>query len=558
MSQSKNRMPYGILCNSFELQRWQMAIIDHLSQNDIKPVLLIMPSLQPELRPSFVDKLRNYPYKNLIFRVYYRFVLKPKAKQTLLMDASLRTIPSISCKVEKKGIGEYFRQDDIDKIKSSGATFLIRFGFGILKGDILDCTKFGVWSFHHDDPEVVRGVPSNFWELAEGLTVNGAILQRLTTKIDAGIVLRQGWFGTISHSWEANIDQAYWGTALWPLAVCNQLIHGKAFPDKAEVLIKPSPMRFAPTNHAMVKMLAKMWANKLVFHLKELFITEKWQIGLMNKPYRDVLMKNETLQAECILKGRSKSHYLADPHLFTHKHSTYVLYEDYDYKDRHGRIYIQEFDTGLLPKAAPRRAIERPYHLAFPFVMEHEGNTYCLPENSLGNSLDIYQFNPDSKQFTFKQTLIPDVAAIDPVLFKHQSKWWLFCSDKKSTNTLLNIWFADDLFGPWQPHLLNPVKTDIRSARPAGPICKVDGRLIRPAQDCARYSGHRIAVMEIETLTPIEFSEKLIHYLEFTTPSTVKGIHTLSGNDHYTAFDQKYHVFIWESFWQQMKRKLHL
>ena len=322
------KMVYGILCDSYELQQWQVAIIRTLHQNQIEPIIVLMPRDTEENHPSLIQKVFRYPYKNLLFRAYYRFLLKPSAKRT--------------------------------------------------------------------------------------------------------------------------------------------------------------------------------------------------------------------------------------QSLFSYKTANFVAYEDYDYHDRHGRIFLQELDEALHPKHQAFKAIERPYHLAFPYVFEHDGKAYCVPENALGNSLDLYQFDAGTKSFAFKHTLIKDVAVVDPVVFQFDTKWWLLGTDKSSTNTLLNIWFADDLMGSWQPHMLNPVKTDIRSARPAGPVCMVDGRLIRPAQDCAKYSGHRISVMELDSLTPTQFSEKLLHTLELPSSGLIKGIHTVSGNESFTAFDQKSHVFVWANFWHQFKRKLHL
>jgi hypothetical protein len=48
---------------------------------------------------------------------------------------------------------------------------------------------------------------------------------------------------------------------------------------------------------------------------------------------------------------------------------------------------------------------------------------------------------------------------------------------------------ADTITGPWIPHARWPVKIDIRGARPAGMMFNLDGRLFRPAQDCAETYG---------------------------------------------------------------------
>src|SRR5207253_8229013 len=46
----------------------------------------------------------------------------------------------------------------------------------------------------------------------------------------------------------------------------------------------------------------------------------------------------------------------------------------------------------------------------------------------------------------------------------------------------LHLFHAERLTGDWQPHPRNPVKSDARSARPAGSLFVRDGALYRPAQ----------------------------------------------------------------------------
>jgi hypothetical protein len=66
------------------------------------------------------------------------------------------------------------------------------------------------------------------------------------------------------------------------------------------------------------------------------------------------------------------------------------------------------------------------------------------------------------------------------------------------------------LDGVWRPHVLNPLKCDIRSARPAGRPFRLDGRLYRPAQDCSRVYGGGLAINEILDLSPSSFRERTV------------------------------------------------
>jgi len=43
---------------------------------------------------------------------------------------------------------------------------------------------FGVWSWHHGDEDKYRGGPPAFWEIVNADPVTGALLQRLTERLD--------------------------------------------------------------------------------------------------------------------------------------------------------------------------------------------------------------------------------------------------------------------------------------------------------------------------------------------------------------------------------------
>ncbi|UPV99307.1 hypothetical protein M0R88_12325 [Halorussus gelatinilyticus] len=65
----------------------------------------------------------------------------------------------------------------------------IRFGFGILKGDVLDAPERGVLSFHHGDLREYRGMPCGFWEFLNDEDTAGVTLQRLTETLDGGEIV---------------------------------------------------------------------------------------------------------------------------------------------------------------------------------------------------------------------------------------------------------------------------------------------------------------------------------------------------------------------------------
>src|SRR2546423_10933761 len=102
----------------------------------------------------------------------------------------------ISPIVSKSGMVYRFSAEDIEKIKALDFDVLIRFGSGIMRGDILRACRFGIISFHHGDNRINRGGPAGFWECYYEWPQRGFIIQRLTEELDAGDVLVRGSYAT--------------------------------------------------------------------------------------------------------------------------------------------------------------------------------------------------------------------------------------------------------------------------------------------------------------------------------------------------------------------------
>ena len=115
-----------------------------------------------------------------------------------------------------------------------------------------------------------------------------------------------------------------------------------------------------------------------------------------------------------------------------------------------------------------------------------------------------------------------------------QSRWWLLATRASDCeNAKLHGWYAEALEGPWRAHPLNPLKTDVRSARPAGRPFVKDGLLYRPAQDCSQSYGGAIVVNRL-TLGPTTFTEEPVARLAPDPHgSHPHGLHTvnISGRD---------------------------
>jgi hypothetical protein len=179
--------------------------------------------------------------------------------------------------------------------------------------------------------------------------------------------------------------------------------------------------------------------------------------------------------------------------------------------------------------------------MSYPFLLELDGATYCIPETAAAREVAIYKAERCPDKWKKVGIIARNVAAIDPTVFFYDGLWWLMCTDK-TRNAFLNLfaWYSTSLLGLWRAHAGNPVKTDIHSARPAGTPFIYEGALYRPAQDCSRTYGGRIVINKVIRLTPEEFDEEPAAIIEPDRNSKYPdGIHTLSAAGEITLVDGK-------------------
>ena len=164
-----------------------------------------------------------------------------------------------------------------------------------------------------------------------------------------------------------------------------------------------------------------------------------------------------------------------------------------------------------------------------------------IPETSQANEVAAYEMGESPKEWKRKKVLIRDFPALDSTIFVHDGRYWLFCTNaEEGPNSHLYAFFSQELFGRWQPHKKNPIKIDLRSARPAGPIFKEGGDLFRPAQNCKGTYGKEIVINKIKTLNPDDFSEEEVSTLSTERAKKyTKGIHTISFFGDYILIDSK-------------------
>ncbi len=239
-----------------------------------------------------------------------------------------------------------------------------------------------------------------------------------------------------------------------------------------------------------------------------------------------------------------KNSFCADPFLIEKYVSTFLFFEEFEYKKQKGRIMVSEIfegKGGAIFASEAKVALDHDNHISYPFVFSYDGEIFMLPETSSEKEIALYRATDFPLEWKKEKVLISNFAGIDATLHFADNRWWIFCSDDKlGCNENLCIFYAEDLFGKWKAHKQNPVKSDIRSSRMAGPLFFWKKQLIRPAQNCEGTYGKEIILNKIKSLSIENFKEKSISTFATNEKSEYKeGMHTISASEKFVVIDAK-------------------
>ena len=532
----------GVMCNGRRFPAWQAEALRALSEIPGVEISLLIVRDAPQGSGSKLSKLRDR--RTLLWTLYNKGYVerRSRASRPVDMTTDLAQVAEIRCRTVPVGsFAERFTDADVETIRSYDLDLLLRFSFGIIKGEVLEAARFGVWSFHHGDERSFRGRPPGFWEIYERCPTVGSILQRLTERLDGGVVLHRGFFRTIPYSYVRTRDEAFLGSAIWPSVVVRQIQCGDTAIAEAMPSSTNAPVRRDPTNGVMTRFLVRQAVQFILAQVRGTTRAAKWTIGLVDVPISRFL----TTPPPDIrwVSEQGPSRYLADPFAVEHEGTVTALVEDYDYSTHRGVISAVEFGAN----ANPEVVLDTGVHASYPYVIESDGEIYCIPETYQANEVRLYRAIEFPHRWEQVTTLVQGVSALDSTVFQHDDRWWLMCTDQEDgSNSKLRVYHSPSLVGPWEPHALNPVKTDIRSSRPAGTPFIHKGELFRPTQDSSESYGGAITITRIDVLTPTAFSEEIVNRIAPPRSGPYRdGIHTLSAVGNRTVVDGRRDTFIW-------------
>jgi hypothetical protein len=495
-----------------------------------------------------IDSLRKKGIINLLEQIGFSLLIKIEKillrKHELIKNHFrvynlfdyINEIIDVEPEISKSGFVYRYSDKDIQKIKQKNIDVLIRCGSGILRGDILTATKYGVISFHHADNKINRGHPPGFWEVFNKEDSTGFTIQKLTEELDAGNVLYQGHFRTQIHyllnqAHLFNKANFYMKKILSDLATAKKLYKKlEAFPYFNQLYKRPSLLIqfFYLYNFVIKKIFAKVIQKFLL--KKDL----RWGVAFKFTNWRSLVM------SKAIKIKNPVNHFLADPFVISKNNKTYCFVEDFDYFLSRGCISLYELNETKATRYG--KIISEPFHMSYPYVFEYKSKFYMVPETYQNKDIRLYEAKEFPNKWRFLKIIFKDVDAVDTTIFEKDGLWWLFTNidPVKSGNhdSELFIFYADNpLSDKWTAHPKNPVICNPLTGRMGGIL--FDNTFIYRVSQKQSFNmyGYASNINKIVTLSATDYAEELEFTIKPNFFNYLDGTHHIHGNSNVTVFD---------------------
>ncbi len=353
-------------------------------------------------------------------------------------------------------------------------------------------------------------------------------------------IIREGTVGTAHWSLREQMAQLEDVARRWVVRAARRELGQRSVPytsgdlgqrSRAQLASDCVDMGISPLLRVHVAMrLAVAAATSLVRN-------ETWAIGIVRAAITDLVTSGPTPVQWLALEPGT---FAADPFGYDDGGTLHIFFEQIRQSEGRGRIaHVAVAPDGTV--TPPRIVLEPAVHASYPFLFRHDGRLYMLPETAAAQETVLYEATAPPFGWHPVARILPGERISDASVLYHAGRWWLFATmGRPGRDHTLGVWHAARPSGPWLPHADNPVKVDIRSARPAGTPFLLDGVLYRPAQNSAGSYGRQVALNRVDELTESRFRETTVRYLEADRDGPYPhGFHTVSACGIATLVDGK-------------------
>jgi hypothetical protein len=414
----------------------------------------------------------------------------------------------------------------------------VAFALGDVDERVLEgVANYGVWRYCFGEERGLLETLAGFREVIGGapVTASGLIVRRAAAEER---LVYQSWSRTFPFSVARNRENFLCKTAEFAARALKELHRsGEAWLEQCTPLVDapPGPAEGTSATAEIIRGLSKLGGRIARRGLQKLFYVDQWVLA-----YR--FGSEERWQGDVRRFTRlmpPKDRYWADPFPIERDGRHFVFFEELVFATGKGHIAMVELGRDGAC-SAPVRVLERDYHLSYPFLIELDGQLYMVPETGENRTVELYRCTDFPNRWRLEKVLLRDAWFVDATIHRTGDRWWMFVNvgvERGEPHDELHLFHADHLLGEWQPHPCNPVKSDVRCARPAGQLYQRDGILYRPAQICAPLYGSGVLINRVLHLSPQAYLEQEDERILPMQPEGLLGIHTLNRAGELSVID---------------------
>jgi hypothetical protein len=401
----------------------------------------------------------------------------------------------------------------------------------------LECdglARLGVWYLSCGDPEQPRSDPPYWTEASTGHDVS-----TLTLEQDMG-------HGNVRRPSVCHLATQYGlratANAVQPLALAGAVLL-RGLLDALDPEVSPQSLPVKPASRRMLPPPGNIKTASCVMLQALRAVSIRWGARGRSAKWFVAARNNRQLFRTCQnhfvteafhdVPSPSRSQF-ADPFVFEENRRNWLFVEEIPFGTSKGRLAVMELDSS--GAGEPVTILDRPYHLSYPFVFRDAGNIFMIPETSANNNIQLYRATRFPFEWSLEKVLCSNVRAVDTTPLLLDGIWYFFTTSARLGNETFLFW-AESLDGEWHYHPRNPICSDVRRARGAGPLFRSGGELIRPGQDCSVRYGYAIALNRVLKISPSDYAEELMEVIYPNWRKGLLGTHTLSSNDSFEVMD---------------------
>jgi hypothetical protein len=404
----------------------------------------------------------------------------------------------------------------------------VAFALGDVDDGMLDgLARYGVWRYRFGEDLEREEAYAGAREVTRADPVTASALVARPGGGAPERVLYRSWSRTLPHSIARNRDNVQRKSVTFAVRALAQLLRSGAewFEHCPPVVRAPLGGRadpIAPGSAELLRLMARL-ARRGV---EKALTVDQWSIGYRfgaAEPWSGDLRPYRMLMPP-------QDRYWADPFPLERAGRHYIFFEEFMFAT--GKAHINAVEVHRDGScSAPVKVLQRPYHLSYPLLVEDGGELYMIPESGANRTVEVYRCTRFPDEWRLEKVLLRGAPFVDATVHRTADAWWMFVNagvDGAELHDELHIYTADSLLGEWRPHAANPVKSDVRSARPAGRLYESGGALYRPAQICAPRYGTGISINRVLRLSAEEYVEREERRILPTHPAGLLGLHTVN------------------------------